>query len=119
MAERRMFAKSVITSDVFLDMPLSTQALYMHLNMNADDDGFVGNPKTILRMTGTREDDLRLLITKGYIFAFDSAVIVITHWKRNNCIKKDRYKETIFQTEKKLLKVVDGIYKKNDIELIE
>ena len=100
MAERRMLSKSVIQSDVFLEMPLSSQALYMHLNVCADDDGFVGNPKTILRMTGAGEDDLKLLIAKGFVIVFKTGIIVITHWKRNNYIQKDRYKETIYKDEK-------------------
>ena len=73
---------------MFLEMPLSSQALYMHLNMSADDDGFVGNPKTILRMIGASEDDFKILVTKGFVIVFESGIIVITHWKRNNYIHK-------------------------------
>ena len=103
MAERRMFAKAIIDSDAFLDMPLSSQALYFHLSMRADDDGFVGNPKKIQRMTGCNQDDLSVLISKKFILPFDSGVIVIKHWRVHNCIQKDRYKPTIYQEEKALL----------------
>ena len=81
MAERRMFAKSIVDSDIFLDMPLSTQCLYFHLGMRADDDGFLNNPKKILRMIGCGEDELKTLIAKGFIIPFPSGVVVLTHWK--------------------------------------
>lgn len=103
MAERRMFSKAIIDSDAFLDMPTSTRLLYFDLNMRADDDGFVNGPKKIIRMTGASDDDLRILIAKNFIIPFDSGVIVIKHWKINNYIKKDRYKETIYKNEKALL----------------
>lgn len=100
MAERRMFSQKIIDSDAFLDMPLSTQALYFHLNMRADDDGFINNPKKIQRMIGCGDDDLKLLIAKSFVIVFDTGVIVIKHWKINNYIQKDRYKETLYQDEK-------------------
>ncbi len=103
MAERRMFAKSVIDSDVFLDMPATTQVLYFHLAMRADDDGFVSNPKRIERMVGCSDDDLNLLILKKFIIPFDSGIVVIKHWKIHNYIQKDRYKETAYKEEKALL----------------
>lgn len=103
MAERRMFAKTIIDSDAFLDMPLSSQALYFHLSMRADDDGFINNPKKIQRMVGCGDDDLKLLIVKNFIIPFDSGVVVIKHWKIHNYIQKDRYKETVYQEEKALL----------------
>ena len=103
MAERRMFAKTIIDSDAFLDMPLSTQALYFHLGMRADDDGFVNNPKKILRMISSSEDDLKLLITKKFIIPFDSGVVVIKHWRMHNYIQKDRYIETKYKEEKATL----------------
>lgn len=103
MAERRMFAKSIIDSDAFLDMPLSTQALYFHLSMRADDDGFVNNPKKIQRMIGCSDDDIKLLIAKNFLIPFDSGVVVIKHWKIHNYIQKDRYKETLYQQEKAML----------------
>jgi hypothetical protein len=95
-----MFAKTIIDSDAFLDMPLSTQALYFHLSMRADDDGFINNPKKIQRMIGCCDDDLKLLLAKNFIFAFESGVVVIKHWKIHNYIQKDRYKETVYKEEK-------------------
>lgn len=103
MAERRMFAKTIIDSDAFLDMPLSTQVLYFHLSMRADDDGFINNPKKIQRMIGAMDDDLKLLIAKNFIIPFESGVVVIKHWKIHNYIRNDRYKETVYQEEKALL----------------
>ena len=108
MAERRMFAKTIIDSDAFLDMPLSTQSLYFHLSMRADDDGFINNPKKIQRMIGASEDDLKLLITKKFLIPFDSGVVVIKHWKIHNYIRNDRYKETVYQEEKAQLSVKDN-----------
>ena len=103
MAERRMFAKTIIDSDAFLDMPQSTQLLYFHLSMRADDDGFINNPKNIMRMVGCKEDDLTVLITKKFIIPFESGVVVIKHWKIHNYIQKDRYHETKYKEEKNLL----------------
>lgn len=103
MAERRMFANTIIDSDAFLDMPLSTQCLYFHLNMRADDDGFVNNPKKIQRTIGASEDDLKVLIAKKFVLTFESGVIVIKHWKIHNYIRNDRYKKTVYQEEKALL----------------
>lgn len=105
MAERRMFAKTIIDSDAFLDMPLSAQALYFHLSMRADDDGFVNNPKKIQRMIGASDDDCKLLIIKRFILAFESGVIVIKHWRIHNYIQKDRYKETLYKEEKSKLAI--------------
>ena len=103
MAERRMFAKTIIDSDAFLDMPLSTQCLYFHLNMRADDDGFINNPKKIMRMIGSSDDDLKILATKKFIIPFDSGIVVIKHWKIHNYIAKDRYTETKYKEEKSIL----------------
>ena len=103
MAERRMFAKTIIDSDAFLDMPLSAQALYFHLSMRADDDGFINNPKKVQRMIGASDDDCKLLLMKRFLIAFESGVVVIKHWKIHNYIQKDRYKPTIYQEEKRLL----------------
>ena len=111
MAERRMFAKTIIDSDMFLDMPLSTQALYFHLSMRADDDGFINNPRKIQRMVGASDDDLRVLVMKRFIIPFDSGVVVIKHWKIHNYIRNDRYKETVYQEEKaQLLLKENGSY---------
>lgn len=103
MAERRMFAKTIVTSDAFLDMPLSARCLYFTLGMFADDDGFVNNPKSIMRQVGACTDDLNLLIAKRFILTFESGVIVIKHWKIHNYIAKDRYKETKYIEEKSKL----------------
>ena len=108
MAERRMFAKTIIDSDAFLDMPLSTQALYFHLSMRADDDGFINNPKKIQRMIGALDDDLKLLIAKNYIIPFESGIVVIKHWRIHNYIQKDRYKPTVYAEEKEFLKLKEN-----------
>lgn len=103
MAERRMFAKSIIGSDNFLDMPATTQLLYFHLAMRADDDGFINNAKTIMRMCGCKEDDLKLLIIKNYVIPFETGIVVITHWNVHNYIPKDRYKATRCTKEREQL----------------
>lgn len=103
MAERRMFAKTIIDSDAFLDMPLSTQALYFHLSMRADDDGFINSPKKVQRMVGCGDDDLKLLIAKNFLIPFESGVVVIKHWKIHNYIRNDRYKPTVYKEEKSQL----------------
>lgn len=108
MAERRMFCKTIIDSDVFLDMPLSSQALYLHLSMRADDDGFVNNPRKIQRMIGASDDDLKILLAKRYILGFESGVIVIKHWRINNYIRNDRYKPTVYIEEKGMLTVKEN-----------
>ena len=105
MAERRMFAKTIVTSDAFLDMPLSARCLYFTLGMLADDDGFVNNPKSIMRQVGASQDDLNLLLVKRFILAFDSGVIVIKHWRIHNYIQKDRYKESKYIEEKATLMI--------------
>ena len=111
MAERRMFAKTIVTSDAFLDMPLSARCLYFTLGMLADDDGFVNNPKSIMRQVGACTDDLNLLLLKRFILSFESGVIVIKHWKIHNYIAKDRYKETKYIEEKSTLTLDDkGAY---------
>lgn len=117
MAERRMFAKTIIDSDAFLDMPLSAQALYFHLSMRADDDGFVNNPKKIQRMIGASDDDCKLLIMKRFILTFESGVIVIKHWRVHNYIRNDRYKETVYKEEKsEILLKENGVYtEKNNL----
>ena len=94
-----MFSQKIIDSDAFLDMPLSTQSLYFHLNMRADDDGFINNPKKIQRMIGASDDDLRVLMAKRFVLSFDSGVIVIKHWRMHNTLQKDRYKPTQYQEE--------------------
>lgn len=95
-------------SDAFLDMPLSSQALYFHLNMNADDDGFVNNPKKVQRIIGASEDDLKLLIMKRFLIGFEGGVIVIKHWRMHNTLKSDRYKPTQYQEELAMLDIKDN-----------
>lgn len=103
MAERRMFAKTIVLSDAFLDMPLSARCLYFTLGMLADDDGFVNSPKSVMRQTGASTDDINLLIAKKFILPFDSGIIVIKHWRIHNYIQKDRYKESKYIEEKATL----------------
>ena len=105
MAERRMFAKTIIDSDAFLEMPVSSQLLYFHLSMRADDDGFVNKPKSIMRMIGCMEDDVKLLFAKKFLIPFDSGVVVIKHWKIHNYIRKDTYTETKYKEEKSILEL--------------
>lgn len=105
MAERRMFAKTIIDSDAFLDMPLSSQALYFHLSMRADDDGFLNNAKKIQRTIGSADDDLKILFAKNFIIPFESGVCVIKHWMIHNMIQKDRYKPTMYGEEKEKLSI--------------
>lgn len=108
MAERRMFSKTVIDSDAFIEMPLSAQALYFHLAMRADDDGFVNNPNRIRKDIGAAEDDMKLLIIKRFVISFDSGVIVIKHWKMHNYIQNDRYKPTTYTKERARLMVCEN-----------
>lgn len=111
MAERRMFSKTIVDSDAFLDMPLSTQALYFHLSMRADDDGFLNNTKRIQRLIGATDDDLKLLIMKRFVIPFEDGIVVIKHWRMNNYLRKDRYTQTIYQEELAMLSVKeDGSY---------
>lgn len=108
MAQKRMFTMKIVDSDAFLEMPLSTQCLYFHLNMRADDDGFIGNPKRIMKITGASEDDLRLLIAKRFVLTFEDGVIVIKHWRMHNTLSRDRYAETSYTDEKKMLLLKDN-----------
>ncbi len=103
MAERRMFAKTIIDSDAFLDMPTSARLLYYDLSMRADDDGFINSPKKIIRMTGAAEDDLKVLIIKKFVIPFENGVVVIKHWFIHNYIRKDTYNETPYKQEKAML----------------
>lgn len=103
MAERRMFAKTIIDSDAFLDMPTSARLLYYDLSMRADDDGFINSPKKIIRMTGASDDDLKVLIIKKFIIPFENGVVVIKHWLIHNYIRKDTYNETPYKEEKAML----------------
>lgn len=98
----------IVDTDAFLDMPLSTQCLYFHLNMRADDDGFIGNPKRIEKIIGANDDDLKLLIAKRFVILFDDGVIVIKHWRMHNTLSRDRYIETSYTDEKKKLLLKDN-----------
>lgn len=99
MAEKRMFAKSIVLTDAFLDMPMSARCLYFTLGMLADDDGFVGSPKSIMRQCGASQDDLGMLLAKRFVLGFESGVIVIKHWRINNYLRNDRYMPTNYQEE--------------------
>lgn len=103
MAAKRMFNIKLIKSDAFTSMPLSTQALYFHLNLEADDDGFIGNPRGVQRFVGASDDDLNLLIYKGFLIKFDSGVMVVKHWRMHNTLKGDRYVETPYREEGSML----------------
>jgi len=98
-----MFSMHIVDSDAFLDMPLSSQVLYFHLAMRADDDGFVSNPKKIMRMIGSQDDDYKVLITKRFIIPFENGICVIKHWKIHNYIRKDTYNETQYLEERSRL----------------
>jgi hypothetical protein len=112
MADKRMFNTQIVDSDAFLSMPLSSQALYFHLGMSADDDGFLNNPIQVARSINASQDDMNLLLLKKFILRFDSGVIVIKHWRINNYIRSDRYKPTLYQDEFKQLQIkLDGGYK--------
>lgn len=104
-----MFSSQIVNSDGFLEMPISSQGLYFHLGMHADDDGFV-TPRKVLRMIGAGDDDLKVLMAKGFVIPFDSGVIVITHWRQNNYIQKDRYTPSIYALESSQLSVQKSVY---------
>ena len=108
MAKKRMFRLDVLETDAFLDMPLSTQALYFHLNLRADDDGFIGNPKQIVRLIGANQNDLDILVAKRFVLTFQNGVIVIKHWRMHNTLAKDRYVETKYLEEKSMLRIKDN-----------
>lgn len=119
MAERRMFAKTIIDSDAFLDMPMTARLLYYDLGMRADDDGFVNSPKKIMRFIGASDDDLKVLSAKKFIIPFESGVVVIKHWKIHNYIRKDTYNATTYKNEKALLGIDENnAYTTNPVELI-
>ena len=120
MAERRMFAKTIVLSDAFLDMPMSARCLYFTLGMFADDDGFVNGPRAIMRQCGASDDDMKLLITKKFVLIFDSGVIVIKHWRINNYLQRDRYRETKYVEEKSQLTIDEkGGYHRSETPCIQ
>lgn len=108
MAERRMFARQIADSDAFLDMPLTAQALYFHLGMRADDEGFVNGARKIARMIGASDDDLRILIAKRFLIAFDSGVVVVKHWRLHNYIRADRLRPTAYREERAQLQLKEN-----------
>ena len=108
MARKRMFTLDVLETDAFMDMPLTTQALYFHLNLRADDDGFIGNPNQIVRSIGASSDDLKLLVAKRFVLSFEDGVIVIKHWRLHNTLSASRYKPTNFLEDKALLRIKDN-----------
>ena len=110
MASRRMFSLDVVDTDKFLDMSVSAQALYFHLGMRADDDGFVSSPKKIAKSSNCGLDDLKLLAAKGFVIPFESGVVVVSHWKENNYVRADRYKPTRYVKEAEMLEEIDGEY---------
>lgn len=105
MAEKRMFSKSIVLSDAFLDMPATSRCLYFTLSMLADDDGFVNSPKAIMRQSGATEDDLKILLAKKFVLPFESGIIVIKHWRINNYLRCDRYRETKYLEEKQQIEI--------------
>ena len=112
MADRRMFAKSIVLSDAFLDMPATARCLYFTLGMFADDDGFVNSPKSIMRQCGASMDDMNVLLAKKFVYSFDGGVVVIKHWRINNLLRADRHRETTYTEELKLLEIDEnGAYK--------
>lgn len=108
MAERRMFAKTIVLSDAFLDMPLGARCLYMTMGMLADDDGFVNAPKSIMRQCGSSEDDLKMLIVKKFVIPFETGVVVIKHWRINNYLQRDRLTPTKYQDELATLSIEEN-----------
>ena len=118
MAQRRMFSLKVIDTDEFLDMPQSSQYLYYNLAMRADDDGFISNPKRVMRMIGCNDDDLKILVAKQYVIPFERGICVIRHWRIHNLIRTDRYTETEYLQEKGELSLKNGKYEKKEQNVI-
>lgn len=108
MAQRRMFSLQIVDTDAFLDMPPSSQLLYFHLSMRADDEGFIANPKKIMKVVGSNDDDMKILIAKRFILTFDSGIVVIKHWLIHNTIRMDRFKQTKYEDEKNLINIKEN-----------
>ena len=119
MAQKRMFSLKIIDTDLFLDMPVSSQLLYFHLSMRADDDGFVSSPQKIIKMVNCSSDDLKILTAKNFIIPFDSGVCVIRHWRIHNYIQNDRYQGTLYNHEKSNIELDNGTYNLMDTECIQ
>lgn len=111
MANRRMFSMDVINTDKFMDMPISAQCLYFHLGMRADDDGFVSTPRLVIKIVNCTNDDLKILISKGYVIPFETGVVVIRHWKQHNYIQSDRYRKTKYSEERSHLELAENVYR--------
>lgn len=116
MRNKRMFSLDVVDTDRFLEMPATTQALYFHLGMRADDDGFISSPNKIVGMVNCSVDDFKLLQAKGYVIPFTNGIVVITHWNQNNYLRKDRYTETRYKSEKAMLQNIDSEYVLETVE---
>ena len=110
VANRRMFSLDVVNTDRFMEMPLTAHALYFHLGMRADDDGFIASPRQIMKAVECKQDDMKILISKGYVIPFESGIVVIRHWKQHNYIQSDRYRKTKFLEEKSHLELVENVY---------
>ena len=121
MADRRMFSTKIVESDAFYDLSMTAQALYFHLCMAADDDGFINNPRSVVRGMGlTNNSSLETLIEMKFLIKFPSGIVCIKHWRINNYIQKDRYKETTYTEEKKLLYIKEnGAYTTNPDHCIQ
>lgn len=119
MADRRMFSKKIIDTDLFLDMPSTARLLYYDLAMRADDEGFIGSPKAVMRATGASNDDMNVLIMRNFVIPFDSGVVVIRHWRIHNYIQSDRFKPTQFTAEKAQLSEENGVVSKLDTQCIQ
>lgn len=111
MANRRMFSLDVVNTDKFMDMPISAQCLYFHMGMRADDDGFVSSPRQVIKAVNCTNDDLKILISKGYVIPFETGIIVIRHWKKNNYIPIDRYRKTQYTEERSHLELAENVYR--------
>jgi len=110
VANRRMFSLDVVNKDRFMEMPLTAQALYFHLGMRADDDGFIASPRQIMKAVECKQDDMKILISKGYVIPFESGIVVIRHWKQHNYIQSDRYRKTKFLEERNHLELAENVY---------
>lgn len=120
MAERRMFAKTIIDSDAFLEMPISARLLYYDLAMRADDDGFINSPKKIMKFVGATNDDMNILILRKFIIPFDNGVVVIKHWRIHNYIRKDTYNETSYKEQKSMLELDENkAYRVIDFDAVD
>lgn len=108
MAERRMFSKKIVDSDAFLDLPITAQLVYFHLLMNADDEGFINNPKRVARSVGCKSTDVQVLIDNRFLLSFPSGVVVVKHWFIHNCIRKDRAVPTTYTKERNMVALGDN-----------